>query len=279
MAYDQTIVHALYKKLITLYPRLFRERLGESMEQTFQDLWNEKRQLREGMFGFVVWTFIETILGIARERFMLIGKGDIMQTILKTTGLSMLMSFLIILPFMIMEVVNRRHLNEDFPTMLFFVMGLNLFAISLILLPIVRSRRGASRDTVDPVSTPGNMLLTNPWSAAIISVALILFPFILSWLDSLSWVPLDLDRLFNGPNPEVPYPPGQILALAFFAISVAGGIIAGGPIVRTLRGGGSLFAHPIHLIIVALIVSTMAFGLGSLIIDQWPCFMGVPNCD
>jgi hypothetical protein len=92
-------------------------------------------------------------------------------------------------------------------------------------------------------------------------------------------VPLDLDRLFNGPNPEVPYPPGQIIALGFFAIPVAAGIIAGRPIVRTLRTGGSLFAHPIHLIIVALILSTFVIGFASFLIDQWPCFMGVPNCD
>jgi hypothetical protein len=92
-------------------------------------------------------------------------------------------------------------------------------------------------------------------------------------------VPLDLDRLFNGPNPEVTYLPGQILALGFFAIPVAAGIIAGGPIVRTLQAGGSLFAHPIHLLIITLILSTLAIGLGGLIVDQWPCFMGVPNCD
>jgi hypothetical protein len=106
-----------------------------------------------------------------------------------------------------------------------------------------------------------------------------LFPFILSWLDSLSWVPLDLNRLFNGPNPEVPYPPGQIIALGFFVIPVAAGIIAGLPIVHTLRAGGSLFAHPIHLIVVALILSTFVIGFASLLIDQWPCFIGVPNCD
>jgi hypothetical protein len=158
-------------------------------------------------------------------------------------------------------------------------MWLNLFGISLILLPIVRSKRTGNLDTAKPVSTQANTLLTNPKSAAIISVILILSPFLLSWLDSLPWVPLDLNRLFNGSNPEVPYPPGQILALGFFAIPVAAGIIAGGPIVRTLRAGGSLFAHPIHLIIVAVILSTFVIGFTSLLIDQWPCFIGVPNCD
>ena len=101
----------------------------------------------------------------------------------------------------------------------------------------------------------------------------------MSWLDSLGWVPLDLDRLFNGPNPEVPYAPGQFFTLGLFAIPVAAGIIAAGPIVSTLRAGGSLFAHPLNLIIVAFILSTLVIGFATLLIDQWPCFTGVPNCD
>ena len=42
MTYNQNTAHTLYKKLLALYPRGFRERLGESMEQTFNDLYNEK---------------------------------------------------------------------------------------------------------------------------------------------------------------------------------------------------------------------------------------------
>lgn len=88
-----------------------------------------------------------------------------------------------------------------------------------------------------------------------------------------------MQRLLNGPDPEQPYIPGQILVLAFFLIPISAGIIAQMPIVVTLRAGGSLFAHPINLIIVALILSTFVLGVSSLVIDQWSCFMGVPNCD
>ena len=274
--FEQSPVHTLYKRLITFYPQGFRERLGESMEQTFQDLWNEKRQTKKELFGFVLWTFLETAIGIFREHLLLISPGDIMQTILKTSGSSALISFLLIVPFMIMEVVNRRNLNEEFPVMLFFVMWLNLFAISLILLPIVRGRRMGSHDMANPIPAQRNTLLTNPRSAAIISILLFLIPVILSRLDSLG---LPLERLLNGPNPEVPYLPGQIISLALISIPVAAGIIAGGPIVRTLRAGGSLFAHPVNLIIVVVILFLFAAGLVGLIADQWPCFMGVPNCD
>src|SRR5512145_1769961 len=184
MIYEREIVHTLYKKLLALYPQTFKEQLGESMERTFQDLWKEKRQTKKELFGFVLWAFIETAIGILREHLMLISPGDVMQTILKTSGSSALISLLLILPLMIMEVVNRRNFNEDFPTFLFFVMWLNLFAISLILLPIVRGRRTGSHDMATPVPAQGNTLLTNPRSAAMISVALVLAPGILPLLDS-----------------------------------------------------------------------------------------------
>ena len=279
---EQVAAHALYNKLLNLYPQSFREQLGESMEQTFRDLLNEKRQTKKELFGFVFWTFIETAIGIFREHLLLISPGDVMQTILKTSGSSALISFLLILPFMIMEVVNRRNFNEDFPILLFFGMWLNLFAISLILLPIMRGRRTGNHDTAKPVPAQGNTLLTNPRSAAIISIAIVLSLVIVSLLDSLDWEPLE--RLLNGPNPEQLYGfrvqvPSQFIALVLLSLPVAAGIIAGRPIVSTLRAGGSLFAHPINLIIVVLISSTFAIGFASFILDQLPCFLGVPNCD
>ena len=278
MAYDQNLISAFYRKLLTFYPQAFKEQMGESMQQTFNDLYSEKRRQKEqGLFGFVVWTFIETAIGIFREHLLLISPGDIMQTMFKTLGSSALISLLLILPFMIMEVVNRRNFNEDFPNMLFFVLWLNLFAISLILLPIVRSRWIGNQDMANPLPTQRNSLFTNPKSALVISIILFLFPVILSWLDSLGWIPLA--RLLNGPNPEQLYVPGQIIALGLVSIPIVAGIIAGGPVVRTLRVGGSLFAHPIHLIIVVVISFLFAVGVVSLIADQWPCFMGVPNCD
>ena len=200
-----------------------------------------------------------------------------MQTILKPLASSALIGFLLILPFMIMEVVNRRNLNEDFPFMLFFVLWLNLFAVSHILLPIVRGRRTGNQGMANPILSQRNTLLTNPRSAVIISVVLFLSPGILPLLESVGW--LSTDRLFNGPNPEVAYLPGMFMSLGLLLFPVAAGIVAGRPIVNTLRAGGSLFAHPIHLIIVVVISFLFAAGAVGLIVDQWPCFIGVPNCD
>lgn len=277
MMHDLAVVHTLYRRLVALYPRGFRERLGASMEQTFHDLWNEKRQTRKGSFGFVLWTFTETAIGVFREHLLLISPGDIMQTTLKILGPSVLMSFLLILPLMIMEVVNRRNFNEDFPTFLFFVMGLNLFAVSIMLLPILFSKRTSNHDMADAVPAERNARLTNPRSAAIISIIVFLSPGIFPLLDSLGW--LSMDRLFNGQNPEVTYLPGMFMSLGLILFPIAAGVIAGRPIVNTLQAGGRLLAHPVNLIIVIFIASTFAIGFASLLIDQWPCFIGVPNCD
>ena len=151
MTYDQETVQALYKKLLSLYPRGFREALGESMQQTFNDLCNEKRQTKKGLFGFVLWTFIETASGIFRERLLLILEGDIMQTILTNLRSPALISFLIVFPFMILELVNRRNFNAGFPIPLFVFMWLLPMLFIITVMPIVRNVRAGNSIIANPV--------------------------------------------------------------------------------------------------------------------------------
>jgi hypothetical protein len=67
MMYDRALLSTLYKKLLALYPRGFREQLGESMERTFNDLCRERYETGGGLFGFVLWTFADTLAGIIKE--------------------------------------------------------------------------------------------------------------------------------------------------------------------------------------------------------------------
>ena len=57
----------LYAKLLRLYPRPYRERFGEGMEQTFNDLCRERGKAGKGLFGFVLWVFAETSAGIIQR--------------------------------------------------------------------------------------------------------------------------------------------------------------------------------------------------------------------
>ena len=67
MIYEPYSLRRFYKKLLRLYPRGFRDQLGESMEQTFNDLCRERYEAGGGWFGFVLWTFADTLAGIIKE--------------------------------------------------------------------------------------------------------------------------------------------------------------------------------------------------------------------
>lgn len=265
----QETIPALYNRLLRLYPYPFRERLGESMAQTFHDLYCERREARQSLIGFVLWTFLETGIGIFREHLSLILTGGRMKAMLKSMGSPALLGLFLILPLMILEVVNRRNFQEGFPFAVFFLLWFSLFAIGRILLPILQAWRMPEYDRPNPLATPR--------SAALISLLLLLAPGILPLLDAVGW--LSTDRLFNGPNPEVPYLPGLFLFLGFLVLPVVAGAICAGSIARTLRSGGSLFTNPMHLLIVAVISLFFAAGFFGMVADQWSCFMGVPNCD
>jgi len=186
MTYDQKTVRTLYKKLLALYPRGFRERLGESMEQTFNDLCNErKRHTERGWFGFVLWMFVETAIGIIKEHGLLITQGNNMGNILINSRSAAIISFILVLPLMILELVNRRNFHEGFPIALF----------------------------------------------------------------SLLW----------------------LLPVAFIVILV--------PMVRNIRAGNNIIENPFKLFLAVVILVLIAWMWGGLLIDQLPCFMGVPNCD
>ena len=108
-----------------------------------------------------------------------------MQTLLTNFRLPALISFLLVIPFMIMEVVNRRNLSEGFPIPLFVIMW---------LLPLL------------------------------------------------------------------------------FILTVT-------PIIRNVRAGNSLLATPILLLVRVVFLSFLVWMWFGILLDQMPCFLGVPNCD
>lgn len=56
-----------YACLIRLYPGPFRERFGESMEQTFNDLCRERQETGNSLLRFMLWVFLEASVGIVKE--------------------------------------------------------------------------------------------------------------------------------------------------------------------------------------------------------------------
>jgi hypothetical protein len=280
MTHKRKTVVVLYGKLLSLYPRAFRERLGESMEQTFTDLYGQRRRQKGGgLSGFVLWTFVETGMGIVQEHVLLIKEMNPVKNVFTNLGMTVALSVLLVLPFMVMEGVNRRQFNEDFPWSLFGALWLQLAVILLILLPILRNVRAGRNTMAPPEPTRGTTILARPASAAIVGAILLALPYLATLSLRLLHLEPAVDAWLNGPDPSQANIRGPLFVIGLFLLVMAAGLIAGAPIVRTLRAGGSLFAHPVNLVIVVLVLLPIIWGLTGLIIDQWPCFLGVPNCD
>jgi quinol-cytochrome oxidoreductase complex cytochrome b subunit len=60
-----------------------------------------------------------------------------------------------------------------------------------------------------------------------------------------------------------------LLATAFLAVLI--------PIVRNVRTGS--VANPLKLLLAVAVLLVVASIWGSIVADQMPCFLGVPNCD
>ncbi len=206
MADDHETARPLYRMLLSLYPRAFRERLGESMEQTFNDLWNErKRGTERGLSGFVLWMFVETAAGIFKEQVLSITEGDAMQNIF----------------------TNPR----------------SAAIVSLLL------------------SLPGAILL----SLLVLGIELPLGP---------------LKPLLTTPDPVQPDVVGSLIVLVFVLLLPAAAFIINlAPIRRSVRAGNSLTANPVNLLLAVAILFIITMFVGGIIVDQYPCWIGVPNCD
>lgn len=127
--------------------------MGEGMEQTFNDLCNERQQeTKSGSIAFLLWLFADTTLGIIKERLLLIKRRDTMNSILKSIAPAALISFILILPFAILEILNTNVTKQNAPglILLFGVLWLLPTIFIVILMPIIRTVRS------------GNSLMANP---------------------------------------------------------------------------------------------------------------------
>lgn len=70
-----------------------------------------------------------------------------------------IISLLVVLPFVILELVNRRDLPQDFPVMLFITMWLLPLFFILALMPILRNLRAGNRSLINPLSLVPRVLL------------------------------------------------------------------------------------------------------------------------
>jgi hypothetical protein len=107
-------------------------------------------------------------------------------------------------------------------------------------------------------------IASNFRSAALISFILVL-PFAI------------LELLFHSVTRQ--NAPGLILLFGLLWLLPTGFIFIIVPMVRTVRAGNSIKGNPMSLLIRVAFLAIFAMMWGGILIDQLPCFLGVPNCD
>ncbi len=73
--------------------------------------------------------------------------------------------------------------------------------------------------------------------------------------------------------------PGLIVLFSLLWLLPTAFIVLLAPLVRTVRAGNSLLATPVSLVFRVAFMALLAMMWGGILIDQLPCFLGVPNCD
>jgi hypothetical protein len=78
-----------YARLLRLYPKPFRERFRESMEQTFCDVCRAPALTGRGLFGLALWLCVETVGGIMNEHIgrLIARQKSIVRAALVTVGI------------------------------------------------------------------------------------------------------------------------------------------------------------------------------------------------
>jgi hypothetical protein len=120
-------------------------------------------------------------------------------------------------------------------------------------------------------------LFSNPRSAAIIGFVLCLPTIVLFSLALLGIEPgLDPPApLFRADGSHL----GSMIVLGLMLILPVALVINLAPIRRSARAENGIAAHPVNLLLAVAILIFLAVILGSVVVDQYPCWIGVPNCD
>ena len=122
---------------------------------------------------------------------------------------------------------------------------------------------------------------TNPGAAALLGIALALPMVLFLSIAYFGIQPLEgyLRMWLAEPNGMTQRVSGLVAILGAFLLMPVGSLIALGPVGRSYRSGQGFGANPINLTAGIVIMSAFLFLLTGFVIDQMPCWLGVPNCD
>ena len=96
-----------YTRLLRLYPKPYRERFGQGMEQTFNDLCRERAEKVGGLFGCALWMFVETFVGIVRENIAMQNKSIFQIAARPLIRIVLATTFILLLPLVAMQFTDE----------------------------------------------------------------------------------------------------------------------------------------------------------------------------
>lgn len=258
---------AFYSKLLKFYPRPFRDRFGESMEQTFDDLCQDEKGHGSRLVSLTIRLSVDTGIGIVKEHVLHLSQRRIMSEVLRNPRIALLVGLLLFLPGALMFAGLMLNIEPplgpldsvlnppgDGPHLLGSLVALAL----IIVLPtagVILSAAAADGRAIKNICSSLGVATT---------------------IASLLVAPLLILELTYGQKSYTSFPTSLFVILwlvpvIFVALAM--------PLAQAQGAGQSLAKHPVTLLLrVALLILLAIFWTG-LVNDQMPCFLGVPNCD
>lgn len=181
--------------MLALYPRAFRNRFGESMEQTFDDMCGERR---------IGGIFVETAAGIVTEHL---------------SGFT-----------------ERKTMGDT----------------------VINSTRAAIAGVV--LSLPAAAL----FSLMVLNIEPPLGP---------------LEPWLGRGEPDKPHILGSLIVLVLTLLLPVALFINLRPVLLNRRAGHGVAASAVNLCVAVAVFAFLAWIIGAIVVDQYPCWIGVPNCD
>ncbi len=118
----------------------------------------------------------------------------------------------------------------------------------------------------------------DPWPRGPALLALPLLVLVLiAWLE---WQPFaGLLRAVTSHADGGPTALGLVLVLGSISAFLAAMALSAAEVLRARRAGCGWTARPYHLALAVGLSLIVLLGVGGLVVDQYPCWQGVPNCD
>ena len=89
-----------------------------------------------------------------------------------------------------------------------------------------------------------------------------------------------LDRWVRPITHSEPHLLGSLIALTFLLVlPIVALVINLGAVRRMQRAGAGFLALPVNAGLVLATLALLATFVGAFVVDQYPCWIGVPNCD